>query len=369
MGLNSWFGFGGASSGGSDELPDLFPLSVTQENFIAIDVFNIYSKILTDVVERTEGLTEDDEAVLWDNCLASESNDGLITLLSRAMTEKNELFLVYDKGTKVLRKATNDEMTKIKADYKSKAESSVGTYITFKNYTRTDMVKLYSALEYCTVGALNKSMNLSKAIQFKVSDLRTSVGLIDKEEAKAQGKAIAHGLARGKDILADAKDIIETAKPDLTATQSSMELLNQKRSFYLGLPCSYITGELNSGLGDSGQADAKAIERGLKNYFFAIIKPVCKSIFGKDLTFESDDFQQLDSSLNAMKTFELTSEELMTTDNKRKIVNRLFGFPEDEKGGQKELAPLPPSEPDKTQLFHDGQGNVFKQKGSKVEKA
>ncbi len=337
MGWSDFFGFGSGSSSTSD-LPTLFPLGISENDFITIDVMNTYTKILTDVIERSDGLTEDQKLCLWDNCLQSNSYYGLISLLARAMTDKAELFLVFDVATNVLRKATSDEQTKIRADYEKQAQSTIGVFVSFKTYSRTDMVRLYSALEHCTVAGLNKSMNLSKAVQIKISMLRGGVSLGDSAEATTQGKAMAQGLSNGKDILMDALDTVETAKPDLTSVKAAMEFLNEKRSFYLGLPASYITGELNSGLGDSGQADAKAIERGLKSYFFSIIKPVCKALFEVDLDFDSDDFAQITTATEVMKVFELTSEELMTTENKVKIINRLFGFPDEELGGP----PAPP---------------------------
>lgn len=344
MGFADIFKFG-SSGVSTEEIPNLFPLSVTDLEFIKIDVASIYSKILTDVAERSQGLSDDEQVLLWDNCLASESSDGLITLLSRAMYDKAELFLVYDKAVGVIRKATDAEATQIKADYKRQAESKVGTFVSFKNYKRTDMLKVYSALEYCTVNALNKSMNLARAVQIKISDLRASVSLADSSEAKAQAVNIAKALKDGKDVLLDSKDILDLLKPDLTSAKSSMELINEKRSFYLNLPSSYITGVLNSGLGDTGQADAKAIDRGLKGYFVSIMKPVCKSLFGKDLDFKSDDFQQLSTNLEVLKTFELTSEEFMSAENKLRIVNKIFGFPENEKGGPKEEPPATPPDP------------------------
>lgn len=325
----------------SDELPNLFPLAISPADFLRIDIINIYTKILTDVIERSDGLSEDDEASLWDNCLAGESSHGLIHRLARAMFEKNELFLVYDQATKVLRKATSDEESKIRADYAKQAESTIGVYISFKMYHRTDMVKLYSELEYVAVGALNKSMNVSKAVQFKINDLRSTVGAADSSVAKAQAQKMADGLKNGRDVMLDGKDTIETAKPDLTATNSAMEFLNEKRAGYLNMPCSYITGELNSGLGDSGNADARAIERGLKSYFVSIIKPVCNALYDVDLDFKSEDYDQIDSAVNTLKVFELIGEELMTKDNQRQIINKLFGLDPDEPGGPKD-EPLPP---------------------------
>ena len=321
------------STNQSNEIPEIFPFPYKEKEFISTDVENVYARILTDVLERTQGMNDDQKILLFDNCLASEAQFGLVSLLAKAMTEKDELFLIYDKATQVIRKATADEQAQIKLEYKMpKANQKTGFYITFKNYNKSDFMKLYSGLEYSTVASLSKSMNLSKAIQLKMTDLRASVSLSDKTEAKAQALAMAEGLKTGKDILLDAKDIVETAKPDLTAAQSAMDFVAQKRSFYLGLPASYITGLSSKGLGDSGEGESKAVERGLRGYYFSIIKPVIESIFSIKTTFKSDDFRLLDSSLNALKTFEITDNTLLSQDNKRLIINKLLGLPEDEEG-------------------------------------
>jgi hypothetical protein len=343
--LTNWFGWLGNVSV-SDEIPMLFPLGITERDFVLIDVVEIYSKILTDVLERTDGLSDEYQVSLFDNCVKSENCHGLITMLARAMTHKRELFLVYDRAVKLLREARPEEKSQIEADYKAQGTSTVGAYISFQNYFRTDMIWLYSSLEYCTVSALNKSLNLSKAIQIKISDLRKSVALSDAAEAKNQAISIAKGLSKGKDVYMDKDDVVETAIPDLTAVKASMEFLNAKRSFYLGMPASYINGILNSGLGDSGQADSKAIERGLKNYFFSIIKPVLATVFDVQTQFKEDDFGQILNSLEAMKTFSITDGELVSEDNKRKILNKMLGLPEDEQGDPPEAEPpAPPVQP------------------------
>ncbi len=339
MSLSTFFGFGAAlTSSGSVELPDIFPLSLEQKEFIKIDSLNIFMKILTDVVERTDGLSDEQKLLLWDNCVQSESSKGLITLLSESIAEKKDLFLVYVPGLKIIRIATGEEQVTIRADYAKQGKSKVGVFISFKHYVRADMIKLYSALEYCVVGSLNKQMNLSKAIQLKVEALRSSTALIDSESAKSQGTNMANALARGKDVIMDSKDEIETAKPDITSTKESMAFLDSKRSFYLGLPNSYLTGESAKGLGDSGDADARAIERGLKNYYFAIIKPVLEAVFEIKTTFKSEDFKQIMSSLEALKTFSLVDDTLISAENKLKMINKLFDLGEDAKG---DPAPTP----------------------------
>lgn len=331
MSLAQFFGFGGGGSTPIDELPDIFPLEILKKDFIRGDVISIYEKILTDVIERTHGLDDKIQQVLWDNCLQSEANHGLISHLAHAMADRQILFLVYDKATSVLRRATANEEAKIRADYEKSAGSSTGIFISFQKYYRTDFVRIYSALEYVTIGSLNKAMNLSKAIQFKLSDIRATVSTIDVQDMKKQGIAIATAVANGKDILIDAKDIIETAKADLTAADSASDFINQKRAFYLGLPASYICGDNDTGLGDTGESDTKATERGLKNYYMAIIKPVIEAMFaGTKTQYKSQDFRQIEQGLNALKIFELCDNSLISASNKKKVIEGLFDIDEDD---------------------------------------
>lgn len=330
--------FNGAAQPSSD-FPDVFPLPMANGTFVDIDVQNIYARILTDVLERTDGIKDEDQPLLWDNCLANESNEGLVTMLAKAMSKRDQLFLVLEDGLKVIRKATPAEQQTIVADYKDRGESDIGIFITFKEYKRSDMVRLYSGIEYCAVGGLWKQSNVSKAIQFKFTELRASVGLSDSSISAAQAKAMAEGLGAGKDLMMDAKDVIELAKVDVTATEATMELVQRKRSEYLNMPASYFNGEQKKGMTDTGKADARAVERGLKGYYFSIIKPVLEALFEGKTTFKSDDFEQLDSSLEALKTFDVTSDDHLSAENKTKLTNKLFGLPVDTKGD-------PPKKPD-----------------------
>lgn len=331
MGLAELFSFG-RSSTTSDELPEIFPVSVTQSDFVKADVVTIFSKILTDVLERTQGLSDDQVQLMWDNCVKSSKSDGLVTLLARAMAEKQDLFLVYEKAVGVIREATPEERQKIETDYKTSAKSATGVFVSFKNFTRSDMVKLYVGLEYCTIAALHKSMNLSKATQLKMSKLRSSVALDDVAEVKTQAVAIARALAAGKDVMIDSEDEIANSVPDLTAVKSSIEFVMQKLAFYLGMPSSYLSGEQTGGLGTTGEGDQKAVERGLKGYYFAVMKPVLEAIFGVTLSYKSQDFRQIAGSMEVIKTFALVDEDLISTENKQRIINSLLDLPEDSVG-------------------------------------
>lgn len=344
--IPSWFGGRGSSN---DELPDIFPMPIKNGLFVETDVVQIYSKILTDVVERTDGIPEKILPTLWDNCLQNEHSEGLVTMLSKAMADQKELFLVYDSSINLLRKADSREQELIRADYKQKGESSLGTFVSFRNYKKTEMVRLYSMLEYCAISSLYKNMNISKAVQLKFNDMRGSVAINDRSEFIAQAVELARALQAGRDIAIDAKDLIDTAKPDVTATTAAMDFINQRRSFYLGMPASYITGEAPKGLGDSGEGDAKQVERGLKNYYFSIIKPVMESVFGIKTSFKTEDFNQISSSLEALRTFELVSDELISKENKLGIVNKMFGFPEGTTGDEPEEIEEPENPEDEPQ--------------------
>ena len=175
-------------------------------------------------------------------------------------------------------------------------------------------------------------MNLSKAVQIKVNDLRASVSLVDSSDARTQARKIATSLSRGRDVMIDAKDIIETAIPDLSATKEAVAFVTQKMSFYLGLPDSYMVGEQTGGIGSTGENDMRAVERGMKSYFYSIVKPVLEALFDIDVTYKSQDFRMIESASDLLKTFALIDDTIVSAENKTKLANRLLGLPDDSVG-------------------------------------
>lgn len=315
---------------GNSEIPEIFPLALKSDIFVKSDVFNTYSKILTDVAERTHGLTEEQSVSLWDSCEQSESNFGLISLLAHAMTNQTDLFLVYKPSVQVLRKATSEEEQKIRLDYEKGGESSTGVYCSFKRYRRTEMLEIYSAFEYCVLASLNKTLNVSKALQLKVGDLRQSVSLADAGIAREQAMSIAKALGNGNDILIDAKDTIATATPDTAPTEKAISFLDAKRAFILGLPLSYVVGEQAGGMNATGEADMRAVERGLRQYFVSILRPVVQAIFNIEVEFKTQDFRQITAALAVLTAFDLTSDDNISQATKRDIVARVFDLDADE---------------------------------------
>lgn len=329
-----FWSFLGSSSKTATELPDLFPLSIAQDKFTDIDVKTIYTRILTDVCERTSGLSEDQKKTLYDSCLKSENNHGLITLLAEAISNQQDLCLVYKKELSLVRKATPVESAQIKADYAKENKSKVGIYVSFANYDKALLVRIYSALEYCVVSALNKGMNISMALQIAIKELRSTVNLTDSAIAINQAKEMATALQNGKPIIMDVEDAIRNAMPDLTSVEKAMAFIQSKRAWYLGMPSSYNDGEQTGGMNASGEIDTKAVERGLKNYYVSVIQPVFQELFGVKTKYKSQDMRQISQGLAALKDFELVSEEYISFDEKRAIIRDLFDLDE---SGDKDL--------------------------------
>lgn len=326
MGMGEWlsWAFLPTSDLADCELEEIFPLKLSKSDFVETDILSTYLKILTDTVERTFGIPAKFEPLLWDNFLQSESNRGLVSLLAEAMSCKTDLFLVYSPSTNVLRKATQQEQDEIKKDYAARGESKKGVFISFKEYRRTEVLRIYSSFEHCVLSSLNKSLNTAKALQVKVSDLRSSVGAQDADVAKGQARSIARALGRGNDVFLDAKDMIETAKVDTEPSEKAISFLAMKKAFILGMPMSYLDGEQTSGIGSTGEADSRAVERGLKQYYVSIVRPVLKALWSIDTTFKSQDFRQVNTSMEVLKTLELVSEELVSIESKRELVARML---------------------------------------------
>lgn len=318
-----WTFFDSKKGKTDNEIEDIFPLDVCKADFIRNDMLSTYQKILTDTVERTYGVPKNAEQFLWDNALG-DHGDGLVTMLATAMTDQSELYLVYKPSIGVIRKATREEQVQIKKDYDKDGRSSVGIYVSFVKYKRTTMFKIWSAFEFCLLAGMNKQLNISKAMQIKVNELRTSVSLNDSQIAIDQAKNIAAALKRGNDVLIDKNDEIAILNPNMDASEKSMSFLAQKKAWILSVTAAYLSGDQTGGIGSTGENDTNALETGLKQYFVSIIKPVFDLLFGTDVKFRSKDFRNLTASLEVLKTFDLVSDENISRESKQEIVARVF---------------------------------------------
>lgn len=318
----------------NNEVPDIFPLSANKTEFLKNDILSTYQKILTDTIDRTFGIPKAAQWALWDNVVESENNEGLVTLIATAMADQTELFIVYKPSIGVIRKATREEQDLIKKDYEKSGKSELGVFVSFKRYKRTSMLKIWSEFEFCLLAGMNKQLNLSKAMQIKVNELRSSIALNDSEIAIDQAKSVATALRNGNDVLIDKNDQIEVLTVNMDASEKSMQFLANKKAWVLSMPASYITGEQTGGIGSSGENDSRAIEKGLKQYFVSIIKPVCDLLFDVECKFKTQDFRNISSALEVLKTFDLVSDENMSRQSKQEIVARVFELDMDDEKKQ-----------------------------------
>lgn len=314
-----------SSSNNSGELPEIYSLSLKCQDFIREDILATYTRILTDAAERTHGLKDEQWRLLWDSCVQSQGGEGLITMLAHAMLNKADLFLVYKPSVNILRRADETERQQIERDYREKGESPVGTFISFRNYRKTDMLRVFSEMEYYILASLHKTVNLAKAVQLKFAELRATVGLSDSNKALDQARQIASALRNGKDIAIDAKDVITTSTPDIEPTREAIAFLDAKRAFHLSLPLAYISGLQTGGIGASGDADARAIDRGLRPYSLSILQPVYEEVFGvKTVEYRPEDQREIEAGLEVIKGLELVSDDLLSRETKRLLVARSF---------------------------------------------
>ena len=130
---------------------------------------------------------------------------------------------------------------------------------------------------------------------------------------------------RGNDIMVDKEDEISTTTPDVSPAEKSMTFIDGKKAFYLNMPLSYLSGQQTTGIGSTGEADMRAVERGLKQFFSSIVRPVLKALFGVDVEFKSQDFRHITSGMEALKTFGLTNGDgFLSQESMIRIVCKLF---------------------------------------------
>jgi hypothetical protein len=113
------------------------------------------------------------------------------------------------------------------------------------------------------------------------------------------------------------------------------------------------------GLGDSGDADARAIERGLEPYFWESIQPAFKLLFGVSLKFRSENFQMIAQALEALKTFDLVSDSLISQQNKLMVISKMLGVePDGTEGSESETEDEDPADAFLPPAKTDGDGDA-----------
>lgn len=298
-----------------------FCMKFDKNNFEKIKTENLYKKILQRCYSRSEG-AKDAEKVqsLFDSNEKSESPRGLISLLAKAMTEKAEIAVIYKNG--IVKVANSEEREQIKKDYANNAKSSLGILVSFKDYCLTDLVKGYMSIIYDILSTMNTQVGLAQALQIKVSMLRGTVSVNGKDEPIAQAKKINEALTKGRSVLLDEKDRVEVMTLDSDSVKNAMTLIYSQLCAEIGMPLSFVTGELASGMSATGEADTNQQEEGLQDFFNSILKPCCDKLYGWDLRFVSDDWRYFSAMIGSLIAVENSS--LLSDEQKRAFADRLM---------------------------------------------
>jgi hypothetical protein len=165
-------------------------------------------------------------------------------------------------------------------------------------------------------------MNVAKAVQLKINDLRKLVSDSDKGSPVKQGREIVSGLKEGRSVMLDVADKIEHSDVEMEATEVAIKFINGLISFYLNAPLSYVNGQLAQGISTTGESDVTAVERCLESFFNSVFKPVSDEIFKSDISFAGDDWRKLGAVANIMPVIESTS--LIDEEKKRALVDELL---------------------------------------------
>jgi hypothetical protein len=178
--------------------------------------------------------------------------------------------------------------------------------------------------------------------------MRKTIGLTESDPVKQQAADIANALIDGRPAVLDAKDMVDLLVTDTAPLDSIALDLQAEISLILGLPISWVAGKQKVGLGDSGDADARSIERGLEPYFWESIHPAFSLLFGINLKFKSENYQNVSQGLEALKTMELVSDDYISKDNKILLVSKLLDVvPDGTEGSERDDQVLANTDPKK----------------------
>jgi hypothetical protein len=327
--MSNWFSKFFPSHDVSDEIKHPFQLCITKDDYVRMSLVLLFERIFTDTLPFTRGLTEKHLMVLHDTAAYPKTNKGLFALVAKALVSRGDLFLKYFPEFDVLREATYEERNLIIADYEKVGRSPNALAVSFVDYWRAILLNAYAGLEYSTMKHTNSLLGLSEALIIKIEDARKSVALSDASIAKAQGKLVADALRKGNAVLLDSGDMVELPSVDVSTVDASFTFLSKKKAEIIGLPLAYLTGEQTAGLNADGGADSKAIEKGLESIFDSILKPIYEKIFGVETDFQSKDKGQADSALNTLETFDRTSDDFLSKEDKREIIRSMFELGEE----------------------------------------
>lgn len=325
MGLADYFSFGSKVT--HCDIPTLWSMQLKSALYAEIQLRTMFGRILSEVITRSHTIPDDFRHLIRDS-MEGEGHQGLIEHIVCAMANQTALVLKYEAG--ILHVPEYGDKSRIMDEWKKGVKPKNTLMLSFKNYHKTTILRQYLHHKYLLLCTQNKALNLSSAVQIKIDLLRQSVGMKDGDVAGEQAIKIANALLDGSPVLIDSKDAIELLAPDTSPLKEVAEDIQSEISLILGLPIAWIAGKQKVGLGDSGDADSRAIERGLEPYFWESIHPAFKLLFDITLKFKSERIENISLGLQALQTFTLSGDRLLSSENQARILSMLFDVEQDD---------------------------------------
>ena len=327
-----------ALNAGSD-LVAPWRLDLDRIEFVRLKIFSLMQKIFKDCYRFSTKLKDKDkELALFDTIVYKDAQFGLISLIAWMIATFDTKYLVYAHG--VVREATPEEQAKIDEDYKSGMTYKYGIILDFKKYSIGKLLAHYFHQIYTIEQANNNSLALGGTVQYKVSDLRSKIGLTESmsDETRNQAKEVCRYAKDGKPIVIDAADSLEQtdAGKNVSVADSSRDRCYRELAAALGGPVSYITGqdEETTGSGYSYERLDGRAEDMIRNFWITVFEPIIKTLMQSKIDFVSQKWMTVKENLGSISMIETI--DVIPNSVKASIIAKLLGDNKPDKGNELE---------------------------------
>ena len=303
-----------------------FDLSLKEKDFVDYMISDLYQSILTmcfDKIIFPESEKDFKDKItpsFYDNLSVEGINKGIIKNLAYGIVQNQKVFLVNASAGDniIIRQGTQEELQKYE-----KEQGNIKNQIEmdFTKYNQSKTLRLFYSMIYWIIRATNTNVKISNSVLVKIAKLRELVAKEDADDVIKQAKEINEAIKRGNSIIADKDDTMERLEINSQATKDALDIAFSLVSGLIKMPLSFVNGELTTGLTQTGDSDNLAIERGLKNYYYTILKPCIEKLFDTKTRFTSDNTAKLKTLIGILPQLELST--LLTDEEKRAIIEDL----------------------------------------------
>lgn len=309
-----------------DNLSLSFNLSLKETEFVDYMVSDLYQSILTMCFDKIifpdaeKDFKDKITPSFYDNLSVEGINKGIIKNLAYGIVQNQKVFFVNASAGDniIVRQGTQEELQKYE---KEQGNIKNQIQMDFTKYNQSKALKLFYSMIYWIIRATNTNVKISNSVLVKIAKLRELVAKEDADDVIKQAKEINDAIKRGNSIIADKDDTMERLEINSQATKDALDVAFSLVSGLIKMPLSFVNGELTTGLTQTGDSDNLAIERGLKNYYYTILKPCTEKLFETKTRFSSDNTAKLKTLIGILPQLELST--LLTDDEKRSIIEDL----------------------------------------------